>query len=169
MGNFDGRGRSRNDRRGGFGGRNRSFGGRDRHGRDRGERQMYKVVCSNCGKDCEVPFRPTNDKPVYCSDCFEKFGGRGSDKRSFDRPRNEGRNNDNLKPQLEALNTKLDKIISLLEPKVTEEEPVKLEMTEEKVSEPEAVEEVTEEKVEEKVEEKAPEKKKVTKKKTTTK
>ncbi len=35
-------------------------------------RQMYHVICSECGKDAEVPFQPTGDKPVYCSDCFNR-------------------------------------------------------------------------------------------------
>lgn len=34
--------------------------------------QMHKAVCAECGKTCEVPFRPTGDKPVYCADCFNK-------------------------------------------------------------------------------------------------
>ncbi len=35
-------------------------------------RQMFKVKCSECGKDTEVPFEPTNGRPVYCSDCYRK-------------------------------------------------------------------------------------------------
>ncbi len=38
---------------------------------------MYKAICANCGKDCEVPFRPTGDRPVYCSNCFKDMGGAG--------------------------------------------------------------------------------------------
>ncbi len=37
-------------------------------------RQMYPVVCAQCGKDTEVPFRPTGDRPVYCSDCYRQVG-----------------------------------------------------------------------------------------------
>lgn len=37
-----------------------------------GQRQMYPVKCSACGKDAEVPFQPRGDKPVYCSDCYRK-------------------------------------------------------------------------------------------------
>ncbi len=40
--------------------------------RGRGERQMYDAVCSECGKPCQVPFEPRNDRPIYCSDCFRK-------------------------------------------------------------------------------------------------
>nr|MDD6336165.1 zinc-ribbon domain containing protein [bacterium] len=35
-----------------------------------GSRTMYPAVCAQCGKECQVPFQPTGDKPVYCSDCF---------------------------------------------------------------------------------------------------
>jgi CxxC-x17-CxxC domain-containing protein len=35
-----------------------------------GQREMFSVTCSQCGKDAQVPFQPRGDKPVYCSDCF---------------------------------------------------------------------------------------------------
>ncbi len=35
-------------------------------------RQMFPVVCADCGKETEVPFEPRGDKPVYCRDCFNK-------------------------------------------------------------------------------------------------
>ena len=38
-------------------------------------REMFDATCSNCGKDAKVPFRPTNGKPVYCSDCFRSMRG----------------------------------------------------------------------------------------------
>jgi len=38
--------------------------------RDRGPREMFSATCSNCGREAQVPFRPTSGKPVYCSDCF---------------------------------------------------------------------------------------------------
>ncbi|MFA6075018.1 MAG: zinc-ribbon domain containing protein [Negativicutes bacterium] len=34
-------------------------------------REMFNVTCSECGCDTQVPFRPSNDKPVYCRDCFQ--------------------------------------------------------------------------------------------------
>lgn len=40
--------------------------------RDFGPREMHKAVCSECGQDCEVPFKPTEGKPVYCRECFRK-------------------------------------------------------------------------------------------------
>ncbi|HEU5442040.1 MAG TPA: zinc-ribbon domain containing protein [Ktedonobacterales bacterium] len=41
-------------------------------GADRGPREMHTIVCAECGKEDQVPFLPRNDKPVYCSDCFER-------------------------------------------------------------------------------------------------
>lgn len=38
-------------------------------------REMHKAKCSQCGQDCEVPFKPSGDKPVYCRDCYNKKRG----------------------------------------------------------------------------------------------
>lgn len=77
-----------------FGGGSRGFGGR---GGDR-PTEMFKAVCSQCGKDCQLPFRPNGNRPVFCSNCFEiqknenpegseKFGRpERFEKKSFDRP-----------------------------------------------------------------------------------
>jgi len=46
--------------------------------RDGGRFDMHKAVCGECGANCEVPFRPTGERPVLCSDCFKKQGGGGS-------------------------------------------------------------------------------------------
>ena len=35
-------------------------------------RQMYPATCAQCGKDTQVPFAPTNGRPIYCSDCYSK-------------------------------------------------------------------------------------------------
>jgi CxxC-x17-CxxC domain-containing protein len=37
---------------------------------DRGPREMFSATCSSCGREAQVPFRPSGAKPVYCSDCF---------------------------------------------------------------------------------------------------
>ncbi|NHJ33773.1 MAG: hypothetical protein FK732_13015 [Asgard group archaeon] len=39
---------------------------------DHGPRKMQKSVCAECGKNCEVPFRPTGVRPVYCTECWIK-------------------------------------------------------------------------------------------------
>ena len=38
----------------------------------RAPREMHKAVCASCQKECEVPFKPSGDRPVYCKDCFAK-------------------------------------------------------------------------------------------------
>ena len=43
--------------------------------RERGPREMFEATCSNCGREAQVPFRPTSGKPVYCSDCFRSMRG----------------------------------------------------------------------------------------------
>ena len=50
------------------------------YGGGRGSREMFEVTCSSCGQPAQVPFQPSNDKPVYCSTCFEQR--RGSSDRS---------------------------------------------------------------------------------------
>ncbi|HBF36707.1 MAG TPA: zinc-binding protein [Firmicutes bacterium] len=36
-----------------------------------GPRELYEVVCANCGVTTQVPFKPREDRPVYCRDCFQ--------------------------------------------------------------------------------------------------
>jgi CxxC-x17-CxxC domain-containing protein len=40
-------------------------------GYERAPREMFSATCSSCGREAQVPFRPTGSKPVYCSDCFK--------------------------------------------------------------------------------------------------
>jgi len=54
---------------GGFSGGGFSRGPRRDFG---GPREMHKAICSECKKECEVPFKPTEGKPVYCKDCWSK-------------------------------------------------------------------------------------------------
>jgi len=55
------------------------------------ERVLHKAICADCNKECEVPFRPSQDRPVYCKDCFSKRKGGGSFKgRTDDRRRETG-------------------------------------------------------------------------------
>ncbi|MCM8776408.1 MAG: hypothetical protein NC930_08715 [Candidatus Omnitrophica bacterium] len=42
------------------------------------ERVLHKAICADCRKDCEVPFRPSGDRPVYCKECFAKRKSGGS-------------------------------------------------------------------------------------------
>lgn len=54
---------------GGGGGYGRSGGGGG--GYNSAPRQLYPAVCSECGRETEVPFNPTPGKPVYCRECFQ--------------------------------------------------------------------------------------------------
>jgi len=50
---------------------NRSYG-HDRGRQDSGprERTYTRVICAECNKECEIPFKPSGDRPVYCKECF---------------------------------------------------------------------------------------------------
>ncbi len=41
----------------------------------RGTKRMYEAVCAECGQTAHVPFKPTDDRPVYCKDCYSKRNG----------------------------------------------------------------------------------------------
>ena len=61
---------------GGYSAGGYSSGGGGGYGqRSSGPREMFSATCSSCGKEAKVPFRPTNGKPVYCSDCFRAQRG----------------------------------------------------------------------------------------------
>ena len=56
----------------------RSFGGQHGFGGQRRfsePREMHKITCAECGKEAEVPFKPSGDRPVYCKECFLKKKG----------------------------------------------------------------------------------------------
>ena len=36
-------------------------------------KEMHVTVCAKCGKEAKVPFQPSNDRPVYCSECFAEM------------------------------------------------------------------------------------------------
>jgi CxxC-x17-CxxC domain-containing protein len=133
---------------------NRSFGNKPRFNRERTE--MFSATCANCGRQCEVPFRPNGNKPVLCRDCFQN--NRGSDsqrpeQRSFDRPRFNREDNQTQAPdyraQFEMLNAKMDKILDLLTEATEEVAPLESSLSEEVIED--IAEEVHEEKVEEPV------------------
>jgi CxxC-x17-CxxC domain-containing protein len=165
MGRFNRDSRSGGSRDSGSRGFGNRGGGNRSFGNDSGRSQMHKAVCDDCGNECEVPFRPTGDRPVYCNSCFGKHGNKPSgrvegndyprsgfdDKKMFsavcdkcgnkcevpfrptggkpvyckqcfgkgDKP--SAGNNDQLKEQFQILNAKLDKILKSLNPTVSTE------------------------------------------------
>ncbi len=57
------------------------------YGGQRAPREMFTAICASCGREAQVPFQPRDDRPVYCSDCYQpratsgsRSGGRGNDR-----------------------------------------------------------------------------------------
>ncbi len=117
---------------------NRSSGGRDFGKSNFRDKQMFKATCTECGDPCEVPFRPTGDKPVLCSSCF------GQDSRAKDKRSDAGASNGQLEQQLKAINQKLDEILKnfpkteakklIVDKPMKVEKELKLEVKEKKVA-----------------------------------
>jgi CxxC-x17-CxxC domain-containing protein len=144
MGNFDRNDRGGN-RGGGFGGGNRG-GNRSFGGGNRGPATMHKAVCDECHKSCEVPFRPSGDKPIYCNECFggKKEGTNRNDRgdrkdfgnfkprrdfedrgpKPFVNNNSSSNGGEDIKKQLSEMNNKLDRLINAMEklstPKVSD-------------------------------------------------
>lgn len=144
-GGFGGGDRGGDFRKGGFGGNKGGFRAPHGHFGERREVTMHEATCADCRKSCQVPFRPSNDRPVYCNDCFGKNGGPAAKakfndfpkkdfgfKKNFDssfKPRADAapvqtpsgsafvanKMNDEVKKQLEAMNIKLDSLIRTVE------------------------------------------------------
>lgn len=55
------------------------------------DRVLHKAICAECNKECEVPFKPSQDRPVYCKDCFSKRKGAGPFQGNSDRGPREDR------------------------------------------------------------------------------
>ncbi len=117
-------------------------GGFDRGGRDDRPTQMFAATCAECGKACEVPFRPNGEKPVFCRDCFgDKRGNQAeygrreapahvpaprdrdfAPRREFNAPSHhdhkpavvEDKRIDELKRQIDAAHKKLDSVIEMI-------------------------------------------------------
>ena len=136
---------------GGFGGGKGSFkggGGRPSFGGER--KEMFTATCATCNKPCEVPFRPTGERPVYCRDCFRAVRDDGqmptkeftnvpnrfaqAPKRDFaPRPaapaaQAPDRRIDDLKKQVDLIGMKLDAVIEMMKQDraVTVPAPVKV-------------------------------------------
>jgi CxxC-x17-CxxC domain-containing protein len=110
-----------------------------RSGGASGAFQKFDAICSNCGKKCQVPFRPDGTKPVYCKDCFgiprEAMTGKAGKKKfsvgstvSFAAPATVGgsaaggKSIADLTRQIAAMNTKIDTMLKILTEGDAEEE-----------------------------------------------
>ena len=105
--------------------------------------ELFEATCASCGTRCEVPFKPSGLKPVYCRDCFRKQENEGPARPAFrressDRPARPAFQRDdsarpmrppfrrpdavagpvrdgNLEKELEKINLKLDRILRTLD------------------------------------------------------
>jgi CxxC-x17-CxxC domain-containing protein len=146
--------KQRDDKRGGFGGGRGDRGGRGDDkpvffGKSRGgdrstdrEQRMFKAVCSDCHKSCDVPFKPSSDKPVFCRDCFsakrdretreykaglasgesKKFGSEKqvSHKGSVHTPFVASQVDEHMKKQIVEMGSRIDKLTVLVEKMIEE-------------------------------------------------
>jgi CxxC-x17-CxxC domain-containing protein len=39
--------------------------------------QMHVATCASCGGQARLPFKPRNDRPVYCNDCHRRIRAAG--------------------------------------------------------------------------------------------
>lgn len=111
-----------------FGGPKRSFGGGFGGNRGGGAPGgMHPAVCSDCGDECEVPFRPTGERPIFCGKCFGAkkgdYEGSRAPQRDYDRPSFTPRpsapaastDNGATTRELQNVNAKLDQLIRAVE------------------------------------------------------
>jgi len=90
--------------------------------------QKFDAICSNCGKKCQVPFRPDGTKPVYCKDCFGIPRDAMAEKKKFPAAPGKfipgagassaatpgGKSIADLTRQIAAMNTKIDTMLKIL-------------------------------------------------------
>ena len=88
------------------------FRGRFRENQNSGRfNNMYDVTCNKCRNKCQVPFKPTGSKPIYCDSCFKKNNQLNEDKSSG-----------SSSEQFNQINAKLDRILKVLENLEVEDE-----------------------------------------------
>ena len=137
MGDFKRNGKFGGGRAGGLrSGFQKSFGSQGKFGRsvDRAEKVLFQATCTECGNSCEVPFKPTGQKPVLCRECYaqnapasdrpvrREYGFNKSSAPSF-RPHPEGQGNiAGLQRSIDEIGMKLDKLIQILSPQSASKE-----------------------------------------------
>lgn len=83
--------------------------------------QLFDAVCSTCGRKCQVPFRPSNARPVYCKDCFGAPHDALQRKANSSGAAGEGKSTADLTRQVAAMNAKVDAILKILQDATSEE------------------------------------------------
>lgn len=46
-----------------------------RKNQGKGTREYFTTTCARCGKEARVPFKPREDRPVLCSECYAETKG----------------------------------------------------------------------------------------------
>jgi len=49
-----------------------NFSRPNQNNNNRPQRTFYKIICADCSKECEIPFKPVSGRPVYCKECFSR-------------------------------------------------------------------------------------------------
>ena len=79
---------------------------------------MHDATCGKCGVACQVPFRPTGNRPIFCSNCFKTEDGFGPKRLDDKRPGKSfgGGSDSNAKIEqaLKHIEAKLDALIEAL-------------------------------------------------------
>ncbi|MGV8141118.1 MAG: CxxC-x17-CxxC domain-containing protein [Candidatus Woesearchaeota archaeon] len=91
--------------------------------------KLHEAVCDRCGQKCDLPFKPTGNKPIYCRSCFRETKGSSEDNfrsrgKSGSRFEHRGADRFDREPEtkeqpipsdaLDKINRKLDKIMKAL-------------------------------------------------------
>jgi CxxC-x17-CxxC domain-containing protein len=71
--------------------------------------ELFQAICDKCGRECDVPFKPTGNKPIYCRTCF-----RSGDVAQSSTPRFETNSQQISRDEIAQLHRKLDKIMKAL-------------------------------------------------------
>jgi CxxC-x17-CxxC domain-containing protein len=79
---------------------------------------LHEAVCDRCGRKCDLPFKPTGNKPIYCRSCFRQNNSENDFGKNFESKKFGDRHESNMpitsSEELESINQKLDKIMKAL-------------------------------------------------------
>ncbi|MGI9567868.1 MAG: CxxC-x17-CxxC domain-containing protein [Nitrosopumilus sp.] len=103
------RGKFGSDRKPSYSYRNSRNDRNSRFSRDDRRGESATVTCADCGTECEIPFVPKHDRPVYCSDCFRQNKPQNSENERYSRNERTQRSSKNVGEHRSK--SKIDKIL----------------------------------------------------------